>query len=73
MKKVTFEVSFPLPPGATIGDARQYVLDAVSTWQGSLRPPGGYSEDDPGDPMFALDGGTVRVRARRATNEQAAN
>ena len=64
MKKVTFEVSFSLPPGATLSEARRYVLNAVSTWQGSLRPPGGYSEDDPGDPMFGLNGDTVRVRRK---------
>lgn len=29
-----------------------YVGDAVASWSGSLRPPGGYGDDDTGDPMF---------------------
>lgn len=58
---VKFRVEFPLPPGATIPEAQAYVEEAVSTWRGSLRPPGSYEPDDEGDPMYGLDGDTVRV------------
>lgn len=61
MRRVNFTVSFALPRGASVADAREYVDDAVATWRGSLRYPGGYGEDDPGDPMFGLDNSTVRV------------
>jgi len=38
-----------------------YIADAVSTWKGSLRPPGSESPSDPGDPLFELDGDSVKV------------
>lgn len=61
-KRVTFKVSFILPEGATVGRARDYVEDAVSTMNGSLMPYGADHEDpDAGDPMSYLDGDTVRV------------
>jgi hypothetical protein len=38
-----------------------YVGDAVASWGGSLRPPGGYGDDDTGDPMFG-NVGSVYVK-----------
>lgn len=64
-KRIGFLVEFDQPEGANISDCRAYILDAVSTWRGSLRPPGGYGDDDPGDPLFNLDGDTVRVNYHR--------
>lgn len=61
MPRVEFKVSFPLPPDATIADARAYVVDAVATMRGCYRPAGAYGDDDPGDPMQPLDGDKVRV------------
>jgi hypothetical protein len=70
-KRATFLVSFDLPEEATMERAAEYVLDAVRSMKGSLKPPfgeyegGGYfgDPDDPeGDPMFELDGDTVQVR-----------
>jgi hypothetical protein len=62
LKRVRFEVSFLLPSGAKIADARSYVLDACSCYCHSLRPPGSYCADDPGDPMFSLDPASVHVK-----------
>lgn len=45
-------VAFDLPEGASLAEAKAYVLDAVATWGGCYRPPGGYGDDDPGDPFF---------------------
>ena len=58
---VTYRVTLQLPTGANRHDAKQYVLDAVRTWSGSLHPPFAYGEDDEGDPMFNLDRDKVRV------------
>lgn len=35
----------------------------MQTWRGSLRPPGGYDQDDPGDPLWALNCKTVAVKS----------
>lgn len=61
-KRVVFAVSFALPESATIAEAKTYVDESVCTWRGSLRPPGSYDDDDPGDPMFGLDCTTIQVR-----------
>lgn len=61
----TFQVRMVLPPGATVRDAGQYVLDAVASYRGGLQPPGwGPGGEDPneaGDPMHGLDVNTVQV------------
>ena len=64
---VSFNVSFKLPEGATREQAKQYVVDAVSQWHGSLQPPGadlGDGTKADGDPMFDLDANTVVVTLR---------
>jgi len=63
-KRVQFKVSFPLPAGASERDARLYVLDAVASMKGSLQPPRP-EEGQHGDPMFLLDGDSVRVAVFR--------
>lgn len=60
-RKVAFQVSFLLPEGATVRDARNYVHDAISEWKGSLRPPRSYNPNDEGDPFFSLDRDSIRV------------
>lgn len=47
-----FVVVLDVPEGAKISDLRAYVEDAVATWCGSLAPD---------DPIFELDGDTVRA------------
>jgi hypothetical protein len=65
MARISFKVSFVLPEAATVANAREYVVNAVSTLKGGLQPPGhgpgGYDPDEDGDPMFELDEKTVRV------------
>lgn len=61
-KKLSFVVTIEQPDGALVEDCRAYIFDAVSTWAGSLRPPGAYEENDPGDPLFSLDRDTIKVR-----------
>jgi hypothetical protein len=68
-----FKVTFPVPPGATLSDCRYYVMSAVKTWRGSLKPPDRDPEDPSGDPMFNLDPDQVKVtyakRDRHPTNK----
>lgn len=68
-----FKVTFPIPRGATISDCRYYVMSAVTTWRGSLKPPDRDPEDPSGDPMFNLDPDQVKVayakRERHPTNK----
>lgn len=65
-RRVAFRVSFVLPDGATIADARAYTEDAVATMKGCLMPYGVDPEDpNVGDPMADLDGDTVRVTKLR--------
>jgi hypothetical protein len=59
MARIRMSISFDLPEGATREDALAYAVDAVMTMKGCLRPAGGLSEDDPGDPMFYLDSDSV--------------
>jgi hypothetical protein len=62
--KVSFAVSFELPPDATIKQAREYVDEAVSCWHGSLEPKGADLGDGTfteGHPMSALKDKTVKV------------
>lgn len=60
-KPVKFVVSLLPPDGATIRDVQAYICDAVASWHGSYRPPGSYDDNDPGDPMFLLNEGTIKV------------
>jgi hypothetical protein len=61
-KTAAFVVSFPLPEGATVAEARGYVEEAVQIWRGQCRPAGADgNNDDPGDPMWGLDDSRVRV------------
>jgi hypothetical protein len=60
-KKRHFRVTMEVPDGASIADCKEYILEAVSSWGGSLRPPGSYSEGDPGNPFFSLNRDTLKV------------
>lgn len=60
-KQVSFVVTLDIPDGATITDTKQYILDAVRDYKGCYRPPGSFSEDDPGDALFSLNDKTVKV------------
>jgi hypothetical protein len=59
----TFRVRLAMPPDAEVTDVVDYINSAVQSWRGQLRPPGGYCESDPGDPMWELDVETVTVQA----------
>jgi hypothetical protein len=61
-KNIAFTVTFKKPAGASVEDCRSYVEDAVATWRGQCRPPGGHGDDDPGDPMWGLDWETVKAK-----------
>ena len=66
--RVHFRVSFILPPHATAADARAYVEYAVASMCGGLNPGicgDGEIDPDEADPMFYLDGDTVRVASER--------
>lgn len=68
-KKLQFLVEIAQPEGASVADVKAYVEDAVSTWCGSLCPPGGYDECDPGDPLWGI-GRTVKVKRFSGTPRQ---
>ena len=60
-KRLEFIVSIDKPRGATVGDVKSYVENAVASWCGQFRPPGAHGEDDPGDPLWGV-GKTVEVK-----------
>ena len=66
-KKIIFKVTMVWPPRATERNVKDYIIDAVSTWRGQLRPPGAYADhpdykgQDDGDPMWDLEPNTVIV------------
>jgi hypothetical protein len=62
MKKRQFIVEMEIPEGATVGDIKEYIEDAVGAWCGQFRPPGGYGPDDPGDPRFMIDRDSIKVK-----------
>lgn len=47
-------VRLPVVEGTTKTMLKDYVADAVGSWCGALRPPGGEDEDDPGDPLWGI-------------------
>lgn len=51
-KKLTFKVTLVPPRGATVGDCRAYIEDAVISLKGTYHPD---------EPMSELDRTTVRV------------
>ena len=59
--KRKFVVEMEIPKGAKIIDCVEYISDAVTSWVGSLHPPGAYGPDDPGNPLFMLNRDSVRV------------
>lgn len=61
MKKVTIKVSFDVPDNTPTSLCREYVKEAVSSWRGSLQPPGCYDNSDPGDPMWHLKPDSVKA------------
>lgn len=65
-RTVTFTVSFDRPAKCSIREAQDVLRDHLSCMGGDLRPPGSYSEDDPGDAMFEIDRETIKVVWRRA-------
>ena len=54
-------VTAELPKGASRTAFCDYVVDAVQSWCGQLRPAGGYGDSDVGDPMFYLDPESVKA------------
>lgn len=62
MARLTFIVSLEAPPDASRQAVKDYILAALSSWNGSLRPPASYDDNDPGDPMFSLDTDTIEVQ-----------
>jgi hypothetical protein len=60
-KYTYFKVRMAIPDGASIATAKEYIQEAVSTWHGSLRPPGAYGDYDDGDPMWELDPNSINV------------
>lgn len=61
-RKVRFRIEFDLPPGADADDAEECLVSHVVSMGGDRRPPGGYGENDPGDPMFGLDRDSIAVQ-----------
>lgn len=59
---LTFTVTMKQPSRASITDCRDYIAEAVETWCGQCRPPGALDDNDDGDPMWALDSRTVKVK-----------
>ena len=60
-KLVKFTVELELPEGVSMTELKGYIEDAVSSWKGSFEPPNAYGDGSPGDPLFSLNGDSVRV------------
>jgi hypothetical protein len=58
--RVSIKVSFDMPPDSTRDWCRKYVEDAIYTHRGCLEP-GNEDNNWTGDPMFYLDGNTLKV------------
>jgi hypothetical protein len=56
--RVSFLVSFDLPPNATLTDAGNYVRDAMDTHWESCKPT---PDDSDEDPMYQLDNTSIKV------------
>lgn len=59
MARFSCTLSVDIPEGARRFDVACYILEAICSWKGQLRPPGGFSDDDPGDPLFGLDASSL--------------
>ena len=60
-RKVSFQVTFDLPDGATVSDARDYVRNALLSECGGLHPD---------DPMFYLHRRSVSVNKGGITTKE---
>lgn len=60
-----FLVTLPIPDGASFKDVQEYIHDAVGSWNGSLRPPGGYGPEDEGDPLFGIERDSIKVEQKQ--------
>ncbi len=60
-KRMEFKVSLIPPDGAKGRDVREYIEDAIASMKGCLKPPGVDEKDPDGNPMFNLDGDSVKV------------
>ena len=55
MPKETYSVVVDRPKRMTAVDMKRYMDDALNSWWGQMRPPGGEGPDDPGDPRWGLE------------------
>lgn len=68
--RISFRVTFTKPDGATVADCKDFTVNAMSSYHGSLQPPFAYgNEDDPGDPMFYFDSDTLKVTRVKPTRK----
>jgi hypothetical protein len=70
-RRLEFVVSIEQPEDATIGDLKDYIEDAASTWCGQYRPPGADGADDPGHPLWGI-GKTVKVKRLHQKRKESA-
>lgn len=63
-RKITVYVD-GFPEGADEEDVAIFTMDALLSWGGQKRPPGGDGPDDPGDPLFnSLDAIAIQIGDR---------
>jgi hypothetical protein len=70
MKRKRITVIALCPDEATEKEIADYVEEALGVWGGQRRPPGAYSDDDPGDPLFeslSIESVEVKRGFRRVT------
>ncbi len=60
-----FIVELDIPDDVSFIRMKDYIQEAVATWKGQLRPPGSLDSMDAGDPLFLLDGDSVKVMGYR--------
>lgn len=60
-----------VPFGVSHEELKAYVTEALEIWGGQKRPPGGYSPEDPGDPLFgSIKIEEITITKGRKTNVQ---
>lgn len=64
-RRAKYRVEFDIPEDASREEVEECLVSHLLSMGGDRRPPGGYGDNDPGDPMFGLDRQTLFVSKLR--------
>lgn len=70
MPRETYSIVITRPADCSVRRMKEYIKEAIDTWNGSFRPPGSYGDDDPGDPLFNVEfHAIIRRKSRLPEND----